>query len=244
VIEVNKVVKRGYVPSDEKEFSIEVLEKLYKGARDLHYLINQGYNTKSASVFVGNHYLFSERQRMALARAVSPEESINIRKEKEIITNLKEASVNIDGFNTIITLEVALSDSTIIKCMDGTFRDLAGLRGTYRLIDKTELAINLIGKALENLGIAKASFYLDSQVSNSGKLKLKILELLDKYSFEVVVENINNVDSTLEKLDYVITTDAIILDKCNSWFNLNKRIIEENIKTGYIIDFSEIGNLE
>ncbi|QAA33705.1 DUF434 domain-containing protein [Clostridium manihotivorum] len=241
---MSKVVKRGYVPSDEKEFSIEAIEKLNKGARDLYYLINQGYNTKSASVFVGNHYLFSERQRMALARAISPKESINIRKDKEVLTNLKGASVNADGFNTIITLEVALSDSTIIKCMDGTFRDLAGLRGTYRLIDKTELAIDLIGEALENLGIAKVSFYLDSQVSNSGKLKLKILELLDKYSFEVVVENINNVDSTLEKLDYVITTDAIILDKCSSWINLNKRIIEENIKTGYIIDFSKIRDLE
>lgn len=33
--------------------------------------------------------------------------------------------------------------------MDGTIRDSAALRGTYRLIDKTKTAIMLIGKMLE-----------------------------------------------------------------------------------------------
>ena len=32
----------------------------------------------------GNHYLFSERQRLALVRAVSSNESIKMRKDKEI----------------------------------------------------------------------------------------------------------------------------------------------------------------
>ena len=42
--------------------------------------------------------------------------------------------VNIDGFNIIITLEVLLCDSILFSCMDGTIRDLAALRGTYRII--------------------------------------------------------------------------------------------------------------
>lgn len=71
-----------------------------------------------------------------------------------------------------------MSNSTILKCMDGTVRDLAGLRGTYKLIDKTDAAINLIGQKLEELKIDKAVFYLDSSVSNSGRLKIRILELL------------------------------------------------------------------
>lgn len=49
----------------------------------------------------------------------------------------------------MITLEVALSDSLLLKCMDGTIRDLVALRGTYRLIDKTKTAIMLVGKMLE-----------------------------------------------------------------------------------------------
>lgn len=144
-----KIVKRGHFPSDEKEFTGKHVDKLYKAGQDLYYLLNQGYNIKGASVFVGNHYLLSERQRLALSRAISSEKNIKIRKEKEVKDNLENSIVNIDGFNTIITLEVALSNSLLIKCMDGTIRDLAGLRGTYRIIDKTELSIMKIGETLE-----------------------------------------------------------------------------------------------
>ncbi|OOM73587.1 hypothetical protein CLPUN_44830 [Clostridium puniceum] len=108
---MSKVVKRDYLPSDEKEFNSEAIEKLHKAGHDLYYLLNQGYNIKGASVFVGNHYLLSERQRQALVRAISSDKNVEIRKNKEIKDNLQGSIVNIDGFNTIITLEVALSDS-------------------------------------------------------------------------------------------------------------------------------------
>ena len=239
---MSTIVKRGFSPDDPKEFGNESIEKLYKAGRDLQYLLNQGYHIKGASTFVGNHYLLSERQRLALVRAVSSEESIHIRKAKEIKNIPCGGIVNIDGFNTIITLEVALSDSLLLKCMDGTIRDLAALRGTYRLIDKTETAIILIGKMLEKNQVDKAVFYLDAPVSNSGRLKQRILELLNGFGFEVQVEVIHNVDAVLEKLDHVITSDAIILDNCINWINLNKKIME-NINKGYsYIDFSLVNN--
>lgn len=233
-----KVVKRGYFPSDKKEFTDNSLYKLYHAGKDLYYLLNQGYKTKGASVFVGNHYLLSERQRLALTRGISSEKNIKIRKDKEININIENSIVNIDGFNTIITLEVALSNSLLVKCMDGTYRDLAGLRGTYGIIDKTKDAILNIGEVLEKNKIKKANFYLDSPVSNSGNLKKKIEELLKNFSFEVEVFNINNVDATLEKLENVISSDAIILDKCKSWINLNKEIIEKKMENNFYVDFN------
>ena len=239
---MSTVVKRGYSPNDQKEFGNQAIEILYKAGKDLQYLLNQGYNIKGASTFVGNHYLLSERQRLALVRAISANESIKIRRDKEIETIPNGSTVNIDGFNTIITLEVALSDSLLLKCVDGTIRDLAALRGSYRLIDKTETAITLIGRSLEKCNVDKAVFYLDAPVSNSGRLKQRIVELLNQFCFEVQVEVINNVDTVLEKLDNVITSDAIILDKCVSWINLNRRIIEENLGDYPYIDFSSCCN--
>lgn len=50
----------------------------------------------------------------------------------------------------IISIEVALSGGTLVIGSDGNIRDLAGLRGTYKIIDKTEEALNLIGKILIN----------------------------------------------------------------------------------------------
>ena len=155
---MSTVVKRGYSPNDQKEFGNKSIEKLYKAGKDLQYLLNQGYHIKGASTFVGNHYLLSERQRLALVRAISADESIRIRREKEIKNIPYGSTVYIDGFNTIITLEVALSESLLLKCVDGTIRDLAALRGTYRLIDKTETAIILIGKMLEKIISIKRYF--------------------------------------------------------------------------------------
>lgn len=232
-------VKRGYAPNDHKEFGGKSLSILFSAGRDLHYLLNQGYNIKSASEFVSNHYLLSERQRLALVRAVSSKKSLSARKEKEISEILPGSTVHIDGFNTVITLEVALSDSLLLKCMDGTIRDLAALRGSYRLIDKTESAITLIGKALEDFRIGKAVFYLDAPVSNVGRLKSAILELLSPLQFEVHIEVTDNVDTVLKTLDNVITGDAIILDQCISWINLNARVIEGINEEYPYVDFSE-----
>jgi hypothetical protein len=57
-------------------------------------------------------------------------------------------TVLIDGFNTFITLEVALSGSLVLQCADGTLRDLAGLHGSFRIVDKTVAAVDLVLKAL------------------------------------------------------------------------------------------------
>lgn len=38
---------------------------------------------------------------------------------------------------------------------------------------------------------------------------------------------VNNADVVLEKLDYVFPSDSTILDKCKSYINLSKNIIDE-----------------
>lgn len=233
----NKNVRRGYVQSDEKEFNEQAMKKLKEAQKDIFMLINRAYPIKNAATFVGNHYLLSERQRIALVRATSSSNSLKIRKNKEVEKMPENQIVYIDGFNIIITLEVALSNSTLMECMDGTIRDLAGLRGTYRLIDKTDIAINLIGKKLEQLKISKAVFYLDRPVSNSGNLKIRILELLNKYNFEVDVEIVDNADKSLENLENVISSDAVVIEKSASWFNLVKKIIDDDKENFKYIDF-------
>ena len=63
-------VKRGYSPDDERDFLGPALITLRRASEELFYLLNRGYPIKSASTFIGNHYLLSERQRIALARAM------------------------------------------------------------------------------------------------------------------------------------------------------------------------------
>ena len=63
--------KRGYVPEDEQNFSSEALETMRTASAHIVYLINEGYNLKQASTFVGNHFLLSERQRLAIQRSLA-----------------------------------------------------------------------------------------------------------------------------------------------------------------------------
>lgn len=238
---MTKVVKRGYNSKDEIEFGSQWKDKLNQAGEELFFLLNRGYKLNPSSNFIGNHYMLSERQRLALARMVSSKAQLKLRKVKELLPEKLPKRVVIDGFNTIISLEVALSGSLVIKGMDSTIRDLAGLRGTYRIIDKTNQAVHYVFQALEKLNISELVFYLDQPVSNSGRLKSLIYKISERYKLIVAVEVINDVDRVLEKREGVITSDAIILDKCVSWFNLNKWIIDNYVEQAWVF---ELDNLE
>lgn len=222
--------RRGYVPEDEIQFSGRQLELLQKAADEVQFLLDQGYNIKPVTTFVGNHYMFSERQRLALARSVSAKEYVQTRSSKELLQNGKgmiPKIVHIDGFNTIITLEVVLSGSPILYCRDGVIRDLAGLRGTYRIIDKSQEAVELLLGQLESLNISDAVFYLDAPVSNSGRLSELIRQCAKGYSISVQTQIIPDVDRVLEQMEGVISGDAIIINRCKSWLNVVSTIVEQ-----------------
>ena len=116
----------GYVREDERNFAPEAIHIMQTASRHVRYLINEGYDLKQASTFVGNHFLLSERQRLAIMRSLATDEQLAGRRDRQVqITDLGEKEVWIDGFNTIITLEVMFSEGILFECMDGTIRDLA-----------------------------------------------------------------------------------------------------------------------
>ena len=226
--------KRGYVPEDERNFSPAALEKLKTASRHIRYLINEEYDLKQATVFVGNHFLLSERQRLAIMRSIAADRNLLERKRKQTpLSELSGKEVWIDGFNTIITLEVLLGDSLLFDCMDGTIRDLAALRGTYRLIPETEGALRLMFDLLQETSVGKINILLDEPVSNSGRLKNLIAETVEnKYSFNLDISILRDVDRTLYDKDLVITSDSIILDQCRSWVNLSEECLKRKEKQG------------
>ena len=126
--------------------------------------------------------------------------------------------------------------------MDSTIRDLAGLRGSYRIVDKTVRAVELLLGRLEALGVKEALFYLDQQVSNSGRLRALLLDKAVERSVQVRVELHPSVDGVLSRLENVVTTDAIILDKCGSWYNLNRGIIKKAVPEAWVLRLEPLGN--
>ena len=228
--------KRGYMPEDEINFSSSAINTMKNASRQICWLLNEGYDLKQASTFVGNHFLLSERQRLAIVRSVATDAQLKARKAKQKYT-LNNAEVWIDGFNTVITLEVMFSDSVLIECMDGTIRDLAALRGTYRIIPETEKAARELFNELREMNISSAHILLDEPVSNSGRLKTLLAEIGEGYPFRLDIQILKAVDSALWDKDNVITTDSIILDRCEGWFILIKICTQKhNAKTLCVCD--------
>ena len=221
--------KRGYVPEDEKNFSPDAINTMQKASRHVRYLINEGYELKQAVTFAGNHFLLSERQRLAIMRSLATDEQLTGRKNRMVpFSDLAGKEVWIDGFNTIITLEVMLSEGILFECMDGTVRDLAALRGTYRLIPETSEAVRMLLMSLQKCKISKATLLLDEPISNSGRLKTLIAEIGEEFAFALDIRILRDVDRSLYGKENVITSDSVILDHCGSWVNLAAECMIEN----------------
>ena len=239
--------KRGFVPEDERNFSPEAISTLRSASRHILYLINEGYDLKQATVFVGNHYLLSERQRLAVMRSVASRQQLSDRRKKQaLLADLAGREVWIDGFNTIISLEVLLCDSLLFCCMDGTIRDLATLRGTYRLIPETEEAVRLMFDVLRDVAVGKVNILLDEPVSNSGRLKARIADIMEAgaYPFSLDTKILRDVDRMLYGKECVITSDSIILDHCASWVNLTAECMERKGKQGIRVWNEERKNID
>ena len=74
--------KRGYIPDDERNFSAEAIEIMRTASRHISYLLDEGYDLKQATVFEGNHFLLSERQRLAIMRSVASRQQLSERQRK------------------------------------------------------------------------------------------------------------------------------------------------------------------
>jgi hypothetical protein len=230
---MERIVKRGYVPTDADEFGGPGLTKLKEAVRDTCYLLNRGFENSGVVTFVGNHYQLTERQRLALMRGLAADKEIEARTAKEL--HDLAGTVLIDGFNTFITLEVALSESLVLQCADGTLRDLAGLHGSFRIVDKTVAAVDLVLKALGDFQVTKAIIYLDQPVSNSGRLKQLLESKQEECQFELEMRLLPDVDKQLTHGENVVTSDSIILNNCQSWFNLNKYIVQKYVPQAWIV---------
>ena len=82
----------------------------------------------------------------------------------------------------------------------------------------------------------EAHFLIDVPISNSGRLSSKIEDMFTGSSVKAECEVVYDVDKSLYDRENVITSDAIILDKCRSWFNLTRKAIQTEIGEYPFID--------
>ena len=230
---------RGKQSSDDQHFSPKWTPVFTQAVDDLCWLLTRGYAENSALQLVGNRYRLNKRQRQALLRVSCDENDLTIRKSTELTTkDLKDRVVEIDGFNLLILLESALSGAYIFKARDGLYRDISSVHGSYKRVIKTEEAIILTGQLLQKLEVQSVKWYLDQPVSNSGRLKTRILELAVEHKFDWSVELVFDPDKVLAKSkNVVVSSDGWILNQAENWFNLGEILLENHIQEANVLAF-------
>ncbi len=231
---------RGPDPRDAEAFGPSALPALRGAVADLSWLLERGYAIVSAVKLVGDRWSLTERQRLAVRRAACSDSARASRRSRCVAASEVFGRVLlIDGFNVVTTVEAALGGGIVLCCRDGTFRDIAGVHGTYRKVAETMPAVEILGARLEQLALSQARWLFDRPVSNSGRIQTLIREAVKISGWNWTVELVDSPDPVLKaSSEIVATADSAILDHCGRWFNLARDIIEASCPTATLIDLA------
>ena len=133
----------------------------------------------------------------------------------------------VDGLNVITTIEVALAGGVLLAGRDGCLRDMASFHGSYRLVDETERAVQILIECVEAMEPEETTVYIDRPVSNSGRLAEVVRTEAVSMGSTLVAMTADDVDGTLVRSGAVVATaDSAILDRCEGWVNLARLAVE------------------
>lgn len=226
----------GSHPEDARLFGAEAVPVLRRAAEEVVWLLGRGYPMTSAVTTVGNHHQLDVRQRVALSRSCCSEAQREGRRAREIpVDALEGRALAIDALNLVITVEVALGGGVLLRGRDGCLRDLAGLRGSYHPVDDTDEALDRIGAALAGARAASAAFFLDAPVSNSGRLRARLLARAEGWAVPVSAELVPDADPVVAAAECAVSSDAAVLDRCAAFCNLGARVVA-GIPAARIVD--------
>lgn len=213
---------------DLQLFSSSSQPVLRQAVADLSWLLSRGYARPSALKLVGDRYALMERQRLAVGRASCGDDDQERRHRHQwLAPQLQGQRVSIDGFNLLVSLEAYFGDGVLLLCRDGCIRDMSSVHGSYHAVAETDRAIFAVAEHLQSLRIHSAHWLFDSPVSNSGRLAQRLRNLAQEHQWPWTVETVLSPDAVLKQTQeaVVITSDAIILNHAQAWYNLASNIV-------------------
>jgi hypothetical protein len=152
---------------------------------------------------------------------------------------LTGTSLYVDGFNQLITIEVALSGGLVLRGHDGALRDLASVHGTYRTITETPTALQALGTYLAPRHVHAVHVFLDAQVSNAGRLASRMRALAATHAWPWHVLLVPSADAVLRQTEAIVaTSDSGILDTAVRWFDLAAAVVAQQVPQAWCLDLA------
>jgi hypothetical protein len=205
-----------------------MVRPLSEAVADLSWLRSRGYAESSSLKLVGDRYVLRQRQRVAVGRCACSDASKASRESRRVDADaVAGANLVIDGLNVITTIEVALAGGVLLLGRDGCMRDMASFHGSYRLVEETERAAEVLVELIDTMQTESATVYIDQPVSNSGRLAEVIRRIAASRGSNLSAVTAQDVDGILIRSSAIVATaDSAILDRCESWLNLARAAVE------------------
>jgi hypothetical protein len=113
------------------------------------------------------------------------------------------------------------------------------VHGSYRQVQETERALQLLGNVIVGAAPAEVRWFLDRPVSNSGRLRGLIDAIAVSAGWPWQVELSDNPDREIAATGWVAaTTDAWLLDRCPHWVCLPDAVIARASGSPWIVDLN------
>jgi hypothetical protein len=236
---------RGPHPKDGILFGDKAQTDLVQASVDYSWLLSRGYPPDASLKLIGDRFQLTVRQRLAVRRGTCSQTQRCQRRAKQACPDeIQGQRLAIDAFNLLTTVEAAFGGGVLLEGIDGCWRDMASMHGSYRRVAETIPAIEFIGRVLERLSPKHCTWLIDAPVSNSGRLRSMLLSAADDQHWEWSVELHPDPDTVLrDSSDIVCTADSMILDGCPRWLNLARIALEGQRDRWWVVSF-EIADTE
>ena len=127
----------------------------------------------------------------------------------------------------------------MLVARDTCWRDIASVHGTYRKVQETIPALELVGQTLAALKVGPVVWLLDKPVSNSGRLAAIVREVASSHEWKWDARIEFNPDAILSESPHVIATaDSAILDRSRPWLSLARLVVCKHIPNANVVDIS------
>mgnify|MGYP001106535180 CR=1 FL=1 len=210
--------------------SIISIEIPPEACNEYRFLLSRGYPDTGALKLVGDRYRLSRLERNCLFRGTVDDETAGNRRRKMVPPDgARGASLGIDWYNVLITVETYLKGGVLFLADDGVTRDAAAVHGSWRPSPVTETATDAVVSALGRIGPARIDLFLDAPVAFSGELAAalrgRIGEAVPGAAYEVALAA--SADWPLKRYRGIVaSSDSVVLDSASRVLDLARCALE------------------
>jgi hypothetical protein len=195
---------------------------------DFKYLRERGYPEKATLKLVGDRHGLSRVQRNCLFRGIVIGHLAETRRQK--IAHPQEArgaSLGIDWYNVLITVESYLKGVALFIADDWVVRDSSATHGSYRWTEVTERAVSEITETLRDLQPGRLAAFLDAPIAFSGAMAEELRLRLRACECPVSVSLSHSADYPLKSFyGLVASSDSVVLDSATRVLDLPRCVLE------------------